>query len=91
MGGQRVHPSTFEVPAHGTQLVDMTGHGDSLRSLEIHTDAGIVRVNTNLEDTRTRVPVVVIEVEPKTDAGGHWVTSVRDRITRTDIRLTKDG
>jgi hypothetical protein len=79
------------------QTIDLTGHGQHLRYVEIHTDAGIIRVNVNLEDTQTRQRVVVVEVEPNsqyrrhTAAGGDWATEVRDMNmgSRTDIRLIR--
>lgn len=80
------------------QCIDLTGPGTSFRYAEILTAAGIIRVNTGLEDTRTRVPVVVLEIEPnlaglgivKTGPGGDWDLKVTDHHgTRTDVRLTR--
>jgi hypothetical protein len=76
--------------------VDLTAPSDSLTYAEIITPAGIVRVNTNLIDTRTGAPVVVIEItpegmrSPRTAAEG-WDISVRDvgLGIRTDITLTR--
>lgn len=82
------------------QTIDLTGHGQHLRYVEILTDAGTVRVNVNLEDTQTRQRVVVVEVEPNgpyrqhTAAGGDWAIEVRETFAadRIDIRLTRqDG
>ena len=77
------------------QRVDLTAPSDSLTYVEILTPAGIVRVNTNLVDTRTEAPVVVVEVEQNiagrrmTIPGGDWDAEVRDRTGRVDVRLTR--
>lgn len=77
------------------QTIDMTGHGSHPRYVEILTDAGIVRVNVNLEDTRTRQRCVVVEVQPNTPyarhtaAGGEWVTDIRDMGSRTNVVLIR--
>jgi len=77
------------------QQIDMTGHGSHLRYVEILTDAGIVRVNVNLEDTRTRRRCVVVEIQPNstyarhTAPGGEWATDIRDMGSRTDVTLTR--
>jgi hypothetical protein len=67
------------------QQIDLTNPvGDKLIYVEILTDAGIVRVNTNLVNWRTRQPSVVIEVEPDT---AHWNTVVID--SRAEITLNR--
>ena len=80
--------------------IDMTGQGEQLRMVEVHTDAGVIRVNTNLVTVHApHSPVVTVEIEPnmegsgivKTEAGGHWVTEVHDRIGWTEIKLTKEN
>ena len=80
------------------ERIDLTSpSGGRLIYLEILTDAGIVRVNTNLVDTRTGQPCVVVEVEPNTAyrqwtaPGGDWETEIREPgiLSRTDVRLTK--
>lgn len=77
------------------QQVDLTAQHNHLTYVEILTPGGIVRVNTNLVDTRTGVPVVVVEVEPntlyrpKTAPGGEWNVEVRDRLDRFDVTLTR--
>lgn len=88
----------FLVPERGTQVADMTGQGEQLRTLEIRTDAGIVRVNTNLVSTRTRALAVVVEIEPNTSyqpltpAGGDWTAeSMRTHSGRINVTLTKEG
>lgn len=81
------------------QVIDLTAPGTSLRYVEILTPGGIVRVNTCLEDTRTRRPVVVVEVEPntayrqRTAPGGNWEASARDRelLGRVDVTLTRQA
>jgi hypothetical protein len=80
------------------QQVDLTAPSDSLTYVEILTPGGIVRVNTNLADTRTGAPVVVVEVEPntiyrpKTAPGGEWNVEVRDHLSCFDVRLVRvDG
>lgn len=77
-----------------TRQVDATLPGDRLAVVEVLTPAGIVRVNTNLVDTRTRQPVVVVEIEPnteyhaKTAPGGDWEVEVQQGlISRVDVRL----
>lgn len=85
-------------PAAGLHQIDMTGHGTQLRMVEIHTDAGIIRVNTNLETVHApHAPVVTVEIEPnmqgagivKTEAGGHWELAVHDRISWTEVKLVR--
>lgn len=95
---QRTHSIVWDVPADGIQRAEMLGQGDKLRTLEIHTDAGIIRVNTNLENTQDRRPVVVVEIEPNTSykahtpAGGDWIMEWRNHFGgRLDVTLTKDG
>jgi hypothetical protein len=74
--------------------IDLTAPSD----VEILTPAGIVRVNTNLVNTQTLAPVVVVEIQPNTSgrrltaSGGHWVTELTHRPgDRVDVTLTKDG
>lgn len=69
--------------------IDLTAPSESLTCVEILTPGGIVRVNTNLTDTRTGVPVVVVEVEPKTGSGEEWNVEVTDRLSRFDVRLVR--
>ena len=66
------------------QQIDLTGRSSDLRYVEILTDAGIVRVNVNLVDTRTRARVVVVEAHPAQgwDAVAAW------QVSRAEIRLT---
>ena len=79
------------------QKVDVTAPGDHLSVVEILTVAGIVRVNTNLVNTQTGQPVVVVEIErnyagrAKTAPGGEWDVEVRKDLgdLRTDVTLTK--
>ena len=76
------------------QQIDLTAPSDSLTYVEVLTPAGIVRVNTNLIDTRTRRPVVVVEVEPNTTyrpktAAEDWHVSWADRGSRFDVTLTR--
>lgn len=70
--------------------VDLTAPSDSLTYAEILTPAGIVRVNTNLMDTRTGRPVVVVEVEHKASSG-EWDIRWGDHGSRFDVRLVKAG
>jgi hypothetical protein len=85
------------VPEQGTHQIVMTGQGPALRTVEILTDAGIIRVNTNLVNVRTVQPSVVVEVEPNmarisrahTEAGGDWDVEVTHHGTRTDLTLTR--
>ena len=65
------------------QTIDLTGHGQHLRYVEILTDAGIIRVNVNLETTQLpHRQVVSVEIEQntsyrqKTAAGGEWAADV---------------
>lgn len=84
--------------------IDLTGPSNILTYVEILTPAGIVRVNTNLVDTRTGVPAVVVEIErqvpyrPNTRYGdahtppaGEWEAEVREQFggLRTDVTLTR--
>jgi predicted transcriptional regulator len=47
------------------QRVNLTGHPDSLRYVEVVTDAGIVRVTAGgLASIRDGKPVVSVDVEP---------------------------
>ena len=78
------------------QTIDLTGHGRHLRYVEILTDAGIIRVNVNLETVQPpHQQVVSVEIEAnhlysrKTAAGGEWDTEVRDMGSRTDVTLTR--
>jgi hypothetical protein len=54
-------------------------------TLQILTPGGTVTVNTSLVNVQTNQPVVVVEVEP----GRDWDIEVRDRLSRTDVTLTK--
>ena len=84
--------------------IDLTGPSNILTYVEILTPAGIVRVNTNLVDTRTGAPVVVVEVERQVPARpntryegahtpptGEWKAEVREQFggLRTDVRLIR--
>jgi hypothetical protein len=70
--------------------VDLTAPSDSLTYVEILTPGGVVRVKVNLADTRTGVPVVVVEVEPRITPE-EWDVEVTDRLGRFDVRLVKRG
>jgi hypothetical protein len=67
------------------QRIDLTGFGGQLRYVEVVTDGGVVRVNVNLVDTRTRARVVAVEVEPARD----WdaLTSRRGDGTRAEVKM----
>lgn len=79
--------------------VDLTAPSDELTYVEILTPAGIVRVNTNLVNTRTLAPRVMVEIEANTsyrahtEPGGDWVIELNHRTSdgRVDVTLTKDG
>ena len=87
------------------QQVDLTAPSESLTYVEVLTPGGIVRVNTNLVDTRTGAPVVVVEIErqvpyrPNTryqeahvPPSGEWAVEVDEQFggLRTDITLTRE-
>ena len=65
------------------QVIDLTGNGDG-RYVEIRTDGGLVRVNVDLVDTITGVPVVTVEVEPRHDLDALTQSTWR----RAGVRLT---
>lgn len=73
------------------QQVDLTAPSGSLTYVEILTPGGVVRVNTNLTDTRTGVPVVVVEVEPRISPEEEWNVEVTDHLSRFDVRLVRQG
>jgi hypothetical protein len=85
--------------SHQLPSVDMLHHtGDGqLRYVEVLTPGGVVRISTNLVDTHSGAPVVVVEVEQnilgraRTETGGDWDVEVSEHLTgsRTDIRLVK--
>jgi len=68
------------------QVIDLTEQGQSLRYVEVLTEAGVVRVNVNLVNVITGARVVGVEVEPYP----HWRTRTEERAGgRTDISLIK--
>lgn len=79
------------------QVIDLTAPSQVLRYVEILTPAGIVRVNTGLEDVRTGRAAVVVEVEPntpyqrKTASGGDWAAVPSHRGSRVDVMLTRQA
>jgi hypothetical protein len=78
------------------QVIDLTVTGDSLRYVEVLTPAGLVRVNVNLVNVRSRQAVVVVEVEPntsyqrKTVPGGNWAAVADHKGSRVDVTLTRE-
>lgn len=78
-----------------SQRIDLTEPGSHLRYVEVRTPGGIVRVNTNLVDTRTGRPVVTVEVEPNSTylprtAAEDWHVSWREIGSRLDVTLTRE-
>jgi hypothetical protein len=77
--------------------INWHGRGGGLRTLTVETEAGIVRINTALRDTRTGHPSVVVEVNPIdgygpawAEAQGVWETDVvRGPGRRIDVVLTR--
>lgn len=63
--------------------VNWHGRGGELRTLTVKTEAGIVRINTALRDTRTGRPVVVVEVEPIDGYGPAWAET--QGVWETDV------
>ena len=78
------------------ERIDRTTTGDHLDVVEILTPGGVVRVNTGLVNVHTNQPAVCVEIEPNTSSrvltgpGGDWAVTVRDRVTRTDVTLTRE-
>jgi len=69
------------------QRVDLTAPSDGLTYVEVLTPAGIVRVNANLIDWRTKQPVVMVEIEHAPD----WEPDERHvfGMNRVDVALAK--
>jgi hypothetical protein len=74
--------------SHSDLVVDLTDPKGPVSCVEVHTPAGIVRVNVDLVVVRTGQPCVSVEVEPnydwrqRTAPGGHWDITQREHAGR---------
>lgn len=79
--------------------IDMTLPAYADKYVEVHTEAGVIRITNRLVTTRSGLPRVVVDVEANTQArertpqGGHWIIETTNFAIseRSEIRLTKDG
>jgi hypothetical protein len=70
------------------QVIDLRDPKGPVRCVEIHTPAGIVRVNVDLVVVATGQPSVSVEIEANqswkqvTEPGGHWDITQREHAGR---------
>lgn len=77
------------------QIIDMTDPKGPVLSVDIHTPAGIVRVNVDLVSVRTGQPRVVVEIEandarrPLAQGDGIWDLTTNHTPRGIMARLTR--
>jgi hypothetical protein len=76
--------------------IDLTDPKGPVRCIEVHTPAGIVRVNVDLVVVRTGQSAVSVEIEANhswkrvTEPGGHWDITQREHTGRgIEVSLTR--